>query len=150
MIRFPRQESTVAAKHDKAAAHCTYICSKKAQEKHFRNAKDFAYSPDSHSEWYLRALSHQTPSKQHLQAFLQPPATMGEYDFTESDTLADIETKIFLAKEALQVAKETGGRKKSTSFLQTHIQGKIDALETRKEALQNSSSTQNVEGTEGS
>ena len=98
----------------------------------------------------MRALFYQTPPKQHIQAFLRPPATMGEYDFTESDTLADIETKIFLAKEALQVAKETGGRKKSTSFLQTHIQGKIDSLETRKEALQNSSSTQNDEGTEGS
>ena len=71
---------------------------------------------------------------------------MDIYDFKDSDTLDEIATKIFLAKEALQMAKAAATRKKSTTFLQERIQGKIDALETREKALQeNNNGSQNVE-----
>ena len=73
-----------------------------------------------------------------------------EYDLKDSDTLDDIATKIYLANDALQVAKDAGTRTKPTTFLQTHIQGKIDALETRKKELEvntSSSSAQKVEET---
>ena len=62
--------------------------------------------------------------------------TMGDYDFTDSDTLSQIEDKLTKAKGALQLAKDEATAEKPTTNLQSLIQGKITALETRKRQLQ--------------
>ena len=62
---------------------------------------------------------------------------MGDYDFTDSDSLDDITAKLTAAEEALQLAKQEATRKKSTENLQELIEGKIEKLKERKEEIEN-------------
>ena len=64
---------------------------------------------------------------------------MGDYDFTESDTLSEIVAKLESAKGALDLVKDETGRRRSTTNLQGLLREKIEALEKRKEELESSS-----------